>query len=213
MLTEASSSEHDPKAKWNLVWMKKFSSNFTSFCRGQKGDVYTKNCIRKRKYYKQKVILRLKKCPIGRGITDSVWVSATIIFCLIRVAFTFSLQLKLQLFKILTLNGNVRWIFLLSRALLVQLSAVCADMTIMTASWSVLRRISMIRRVYPFWSSNAHPALIITLSWSKRYALFLLIRIPSSWRPYMLFIMESTGITRLPPQMIWGSPDHAFLHG
>jgi len=40
--------------------MKKFSSNFTSFCRGQKGDVYTKNCIRKRKYYKQKVILRLK---------------------------------------------------------------------------------------------------------------------------------------------------------
>ena len=24
MLTEASSSEHDPKAKWNLVWMKKF---------------------------------------------------------------------------------------------------------------------------------------------------------------------------------------------
>jgi len=38
--------------------MKKFSSNFTSFCRGQKGDVYTKNCIRKRKYYKQKVILR-----------------------------------------------------------------------------------------------------------------------------------------------------------
>ena len=92
MLTEASSSEHDPKAKWNLVWMKKFSSNFTSFCRGQKGDVYTKNCIRKRKYYKQKVILRLKKCPICRGITDSVWVSATIIFCLIRVAFTFSLQ-------------------------------------------------------------------------------------------------------------------------
>ena len=70
----------------------KFSSNFTSFCRGQKRDVYTKNCIRKRKYYKQKVILRLKKCPIGRRITDSVWVSATIIFCLIRVAFTFSLQ-------------------------------------------------------------------------------------------------------------------------
>ena len=123
------------------------------------------------------------------------------------------ISIKLQLFKMLTLNGNVRWIFLLSRALLVQLSAVCADMTIMTASWSVLRRISMIRRVYPFWSSNAHPALIITLSWSKRYALFLLIRIPSSWRPYMLFIMESTGITRLPPQMIWGSPDHAFLHG
>jgi len=52
--------------------MKKFSSNFTSFRRGQKGDVYTKNCIRKRKYYKQKVILRLKKCPIGRKITDSV---------------------------------------------------------------------------------------------------------------------------------------------
>ena len=82
------------------------------------------------------------------------------------------ISIKLQLFKMLTLNGNVRWIFLLSRALLVQLSAVCADMTIMTASWSVLRRISMIRRDYPSWSSNAHPALIITLSWSKRYAFF-----------------------------------------
>ena len=82
--------------------MKKFSSNFTSFCRGQKGDVYTKNCIRKRKYYKQKVILRLKKCPIGRKITDSVGVSATIIFCLIRVAFTFSLQQKKEVSKLLT---------------------------------------------------------------------------------------------------------------
>lgn len=72
MLIEASFSGHDPKPKWNLVLLKKFSFNFTSFRHGQKGDVYTKNCIRKRKYYEQKVILRLKKCPIGRKITDSV---------------------------------------------------------------------------------------------------------------------------------------------
>lgn len=52
MLIEASFSGHDPKPKWNLVLLKKFSFNFTSFRHGQKGDVYTKNCIRKRKFYK-----------------------------------------------------------------------------------------------------------------------------------------------------------------
>jgi len=55
MLIEASFSGHDPKPKWNLVLLKKFSFNFTSFRHGQKGDVYTKNCSRKRKFYKWKV--------------------------------------------------------------------------------------------------------------------------------------------------------------
>lgn len=92
MLIEASFSGHDPKPKWNLVLLKKFSFNFTSFRHGQKGDVYTKNCSRKRKFYKWKVILQLKICLIDRKIIDSAWVNATIFFCLLRVAFTFSLQ-------------------------------------------------------------------------------------------------------------------------
>ena len=92
MLIEASFSGHDPKPKWNLVLLKKFSFNFTSFRHGQKGDVYTKNCSRKRKFYKWKVILQLKICLIDRKIIDSAWVNATIFFCLLRVAFTFSVR-------------------------------------------------------------------------------------------------------------------------
>ena len=72
MLTEASSSEHESKSEVEFTLNeKKFHKISLLFVVGKK-EMSTPSIAAEKKYYEQKVILRLRKCPISRRITDSV---------------------------------------------------------------------------------------------------------------------------------------------